>query len=132
LLAPVLRAAGHLSLDELAAVATALVERTRQGRLKPDDLVGGALTVSNVGMHDVTYLTPIIHPGQSAVLGVGSIRQVFRPDASGAPVLRHEIGLVLAADHRVFDGVGAAALLNRIAHYLERPALLLRRPNGRT
>jgi pyruvate dehydrogenase E2 component (dihydrolipoamide acetyltransferase) len=128
LLAPVLRGAGHMSLDELAAAATTLIERSREGGLQPDDLLGGALTVSNVGMYNVTYLTPIVNPGQSAVLGVGSVREVFRPDASGAPVLKHEIGLVLAADHRVFDGVSAAALLNRISHYLQRPVLLLRPP----
>jgi pyruvate dehydrogenase E2 component (dihydrolipoamide acetyltransferase) len=130
LLAPILRDAGHLSLDEVAAAATGLVERSRRGGLKPDDLAGGALTVSNVGMHNVTYLTPIVNPGQSAILGVGSLRQVFRPDANGAPVLKHEIGLVLAADHRVFDGVSAATLLNRIIHYLERPALLMRVPRS--
>lgn len=128
LLAPVLRAAGGMALDDVASSAAALIERSREGGLKPDDLTGGGLTVSNVGMHDVTYLTPIVNPGQSAILGVGSIRKVFRPDANGAPILKREIGLVLAADHRVFDGVSAAAFLNRVVHYLEHPALLTRVP----
>lgn len=128
LLAPVLRAVGRMPLDDVARNATVLIERSREGRLQPDDLSGGALTVSNVGMHNVTYLTPIVNPGQVAILGVGSVREVFRPDANGAPALKREIGLVLAADHRVLDGVSAAAFLNRIVHYLEHPVLLMRAP----
>jgi pyruvate dehydrogenase E2 component (dihydrolipoamide acetyltransferase) len=76
-------------------------------------------------MFNVTYLTPIVNPGQSAILGVGSVRGVFRPDAEGRPALRRELGLVLAADHRVFDGVAGLTLLNRIISYLESPIRLL-------
>ena len=63
----------------------------------------GAITVSNAGMHGVTYMTSIINPGQSMILGVGSVRELFRPDAAGQPSLKKEIGLVLSLDHRVLD-----------------------------
>ncbi|CAO3433625.1 dihydrolipoamide acetyltransferase family protein [Azospirillum doebereinerae] len=126
LVAPVLRGAAHLSLDRLAREAAALTERARSGRLAAEDFQGGAITVSNAGMHNVTFMTSIINPGQSSILGVGSVRSVFRPDESGAPVLKRELGLVLSADHRLFDGVAALAFLNRIIAGLERPLRLLR------
>jgi len=122
---PVLRDVGRKSLLILAEESQALIARARQGRLTRDEMVGGAFTVSNAGMHNVTYLTPIVNPGQSAILGVGSVRGVFRPDPEGQPALRRELGLVLAADHRVFDGVAGLALLNRIISYLESPIRLL-------
>jgi len=128
LMAPVLRNAGRMGLDEVTSASTALIERSRSGQLTLDDLSGGALTVSNVGMHNVTYLTPIVNPGQTAIIGVGSVRELFRPGAHGEPSLKRELGLVMAADHRVLDGVSAAKYLNRVLHYLQNPALLLRKP----
>jgi pyruvate dehydrogenase E2 component (dihydrolipoamide acetyltransferase) len=127
-MAPVLRNAGSMDLDEVTRASTALIGRSRSGQLTLDDLSGGSLTVSNVGMHDVTYLTPIVNPGQTAIIGVGSVRELFRPGVHGEPSLKRELGLVMAADHRVLDGVSAAKYLNRVVHYLENPALLLRKP----
>ncbi|HYH23221.1 MAG TPA: dihydrolipoamide acetyltransferase family protein [Azospirillum sp.] len=128
LVAPVLRGAARLSLDQLAAAAGALTGRARDGRLGEEDFQGGAVSVSNAGMHNVTYMTSIIAPGQSSILGVGSVRSVFRPDAAGAPALKRELGLVLSADHRLFDGVTALSFLNRIIGCLEQPLRLLRTP----
>jgi pyruvate dehydrogenase E2 component (dihydrolipoamide acetyltransferase) len=86
---------------------------------------GGAITVSNAGMHDVTYMASIINPGQAMILGVGSIREVFRPDESGQPVIRREMGMVLSADHRVLDGVTALKFLKRVVQALSQPMGLL-------
>jgi pyruvate dehydrogenase E2 component (dihydrolipoamide acetyltransferase) len=122
---PILRDAGRKPLARIATENRDLIERARTGRLNPGEMSGGAIAVSNAGMHNVTYLTPLINPGQSAMLGVGSVRQLFRPDAQGNPELRRELGLVLAADHRVFDGVSGLVLLNRIISYVETPQRLL-------
>jgi pyruvate dehydrogenase E2 component (dihydrolipoamide acetyltransferase) len=122
---PVLRNVGGSSLAGIASVASCAIERAQAGRLAADDMAGGAITVSNAGMHDVTYMTSIINPGQAMILGVGSVRELFRPDAAGQPSLRREIGLVLSADHRVLDGVSALAFLKRIVGYLEQPLALL-------
>jgi len=128
LFAPILRDAGRLGLGGVATEASRLVDKAREGRLDPDDMAGGAMTVSNAGMFNVTYLTPIINPGHSAILGIGSVRRVFRPDEGGQPALRREIGLVLACDHRVFDGVAGLEILNRIIWYFENPQQLLAIP----
>ncbi|MBX6745380.1 MAG: 2-oxo acid dehydrogenase subunit E2 [Acetobacteraceae bacterium] len=128
LFAPVLRDAGRLPLDVLARRADDLVQRARDGRLSPDELQGGSITLSNVGMHGARFLVPIVNPGQSMILGLGAAESVFRPDAEGAPALRREMTLVLAADHRVLDGAAAAAFLARIIAFLEKPLALLLAP----
>ncbi|HWT10680.1 MAG TPA: dihydrolipoamide acetyltransferase family protein, partial [Roseomonas sp.] len=128
LFAPVLRDAGRLTLDALAERANALVDRARAGRLTPDELEGGAISLSNVGMFGARFLVPIVNPGQSMILGLGAMESLFRPDANGAPALRREVTLVLSADHRVLDGAAAAAFLARIVACLEKPLALLRPP----
>lgn len=125
LFVPVVRDAGHLSLAEVARETRALVERARAGRLGAAEMSGGAVTVSNAGMFNVTYMTPIITPGQAMTLGVGSVRKIFRPDAQGQPALRLEMGMVLACDHRVLDGVSGLQFLHRVVACLEQPRELL-------
>jgi len=124
LLAPVLRGAQGKGLDALVAEMDALVARARAGTLTPDDVGGGAISVSNAGMHDVTWMSSIINPGQSAILGVGTERPVFRPGPDGAPRLAREVGVVLSCDHRVLDGVRGLAFLNDVRAALEAPESL--------
>lgn len=126
LLVPVLRGVEGMSLDMLAQTAGAMVKWAREGGLTQGDMEGGVISVSNVGMFGSTYLMPIINPGQSSILGVAGIKPVFRPDDRGDPVLRREMGLALACDHRVLDGVKAAKFLNRIIEHLGNPLTLLR------
>lgn len=125
LFVPVLRDAGGISLTEVARRARIQADRARSGALTADDMSGGAVTVSNAGMFNVKFMTPIINPGQSMILGVGSVERIFRPDGEGKPVLHEEIGLVLACDHRLMDGVSGLGFLNRVAVYLEQPMRLL-------
>ncbi|MGE0577879.1 dihydrolipoamide acetyltransferase family protein [Reyranella sp.] len=125
LMVPVLRDIGRASLAGLAEQARAAADKARAARLAPADMAGGSITVSNAGMHDVSHMASIINPSQSMILGVGSVRQLFRPDADGQPLLHREIGLVLSADHRVLDGVRALRFLKRVTGYLEQPLRLL-------
>lgn len=126
LMAPVMRDVDRLGLDNLATAAARLVQAAREGRLGLDDMEGGAITVSNVGMFGASRLVPIINPGQSAILGVGAVRSAFRPDERNAPKICQELALVLSADHRVWDGVRAARFLDSIVRRLENPLRLLR------
>lgn len=126
LMAPVLHDLAGCSLDEIAKRSSELVSRTREGRASREDMHGGAITISNAGMFNVTYMTPIINPPQSAILGVGSVRELFRPGPNGTPQLHQEIGLVLAGDHRLHDGASGLRFLNRIIDLLQDPYRLLR------
>lgn len=122
---PILRDVGRLPLDALAAASAGAAAKAREGRLGAADMEGGAISVSNIGMFGVRALTPIISPPQSAILGVGAIEPVFRPDADGRPASRQELTLTLSCDHRVHDGVLAARLLRSIVAGLEAPHSLL-------
>jgi pyruvate dehydrogenase E2 component (dihydrolipoamide acetyltransferase) len=121
---PMLRDAGRLALAEVASRADALADRARRGRLSEHEVGGGAVGVSNLGMHGVSSVTPIINPPHSAILGAGAVRELFRPGRDGRPELRRELSLVLACDHRVFDGVAAAAFLNTVIGLLQNPLRL--------
>jgi len=125
LLVPVVPDVAGRSLEGIARATQALVDKARNGELEAGQMSGGAISISNAGMFNVTWMTPIINPGQSMILGVGSVRELFRPDANGQPALRRELGLVLAADHRILDGVSGLKMLNAVIANLEKPLSLL-------
>jgi len=124
LLVPVLREAERKSLVELAAERKALVERTRQGKLSPDDLEGGTFTISNLGMYGVEQFIAVLNPPQVAILAVGAIDQ--RPVWQGnAFVPRPLMSLTLTCDHRAADGAEAAEFLRTVKTLIEEPGLAL-------
>lgn len=125
LVVPVVRNAGRLGLGALARRSNDLIERARHGRLGADEMGGGAITVSNAGMHGLAAMASIIVPGQAMILGVGAVRELFRPDAQGAPALRREITLTLSVDHRVLDGVAGATLLSAMVDAIAHPTRLV-------
>ena len=124
LIAPAILDCGNKSLQEIAVASKSLVERAKSGALKPEEYSGGTFTISNLGPYDIETLIAIIQPPQTAILGVGSVRE--------APVVRDghvAVGSVmkvaLSADHRVTDGAQGARFLGEVRHLLEHPALLL-------
>lgn len=125
LMAPAVRDVGAVSIGELARRLDAVTASARNTTLTSQDMGLPAITVSNAGMHNVTYMSSIINPGQAMILGVGSVKGVFRPNQDGQPVLCHEMGLVLSADHRILDGVNALKFLNRVVDNLAQPSQLL-------
>lgn len=122
LLVPIVKDIGDASLNVIGHRMSLLVKKARERELTADDVTGGAISVSNAGMHDVTQMVSVISPGQSSIVGVGSIRRVFRPNAASMPELREELNLTMSFDHRVFDGVSGLKLLNAIKARLESPS----------
>ena len=124
LVVPVIRSAAEKSVEEIAKEGARLVDEARYGRLKPDDMIGGTFTISNLGMFGVSRFTAIINPPQVAILAVGAIEN--RVVAAGADsfAVRPQLTLTLAADHRVVDGALAARFLARLKEVLETPGLL--------
>jgi pyruvate dehydrogenase E2 component (dihydrolipoamide acetyltransferase) len=125
LMNPVVHDIGQDDFYVLVRKIEDVIARARRGALRADDVRGGAITVSNAGMRDIRYMTSIIVPGQSMILGIGSVQECFRPDSSGGPSLCREIGLVLSADHRLHTGVSAASFLDQLKNGLSRPLTLL-------
>ncbi|HEY3111415.1 MAG TPA: dihydrolipoamide acetyltransferase family protein [Chloroflexota bacterium] len=118
LVAPVLRDAASRPLLELARELVELTARARAGRLTPDDLADGTVTLTNLGGQGVDVFTPILNPPQSAILGVGRIAPRPVVVAGDALAARPTVHLSLTFDHRVADGVPAAQLLERVAGLL--------------
>jgi pyruvate dehydrogenase E2 component (dihydrolipoamide acetyltransferase) len=106
LVAVTLRDAADRDELELARELGVLAGRARERRSRPDDLAGACVTLTNLGGLGVETFTPIVVPGQSAIVGLGAIRRA----SPGMP------GCVsLTFDHRVADGADAARLLERLA-----------------
>jgi pyruvate dehydrogenase E2 component (dihydrolipoamide acetyltransferase) len=118
LLVPVVRRADQLGLEEIARRRADLVTRAHSGQLHPDDVVGGTLTVSNLGMYGVDTVAPILNPPQAAIVGIGRIADRVVA-AGGTPVVRPTMTVTLSCDHRVVDGARAAQFLETLAHALE-------------
>ena len=126
LLVPIVRHADQLRLTEISAQIAELIEKARTKRLAPFEYEGGSITISNLGAFGVTNFLPIINPGQSAILGVGQI--IERPVVVASDIaVRKMMGVTLAVDHRVADGVLAAKFLAAIKSALESPDALDRK-----
>jgi pyruvate dehydrogenase E2 component (dihydrolipoamide acetyltransferase) len=124
LVVPVLRDADRRSLRDLAGDLLALVEKARSGRLSPAEMQGSAFSITNLGAYRIDGFTPIINPPETAILGVGRIADKAVV-IDGTLEARTMCTLSLSFDHRVVDGVPAAAFLARLAELLERPYALL-------
>ena len=115
---PVVRSADALSLVEFQAEVRRLVEKTRGGRLRSDDLAGGCFTVSNLGMYAIDSFQMIIPPQQSGALAIGAIRD--QPSLEdGKVVARPVCTVVLSVDHRMINGAVAADFLRQLKETLE-------------
>ncbi len=124
LVVPVLRAAAEKTIEEIALEGTRLIDAARRGQLRPDDMLGGTFTISNLGMFGVSRFTAIINPPQVAILAVGAIENRVVASGADAFAVRPQLTLTLAADHRVVDGALAARFLARLKEVLETPGLL--------
>ena len=122
---PVIRDAARTPLDKLAADAIGLAGRARDGSLRPEDVGGGIMAISNVGMFGAASLTPIINPPHAMILGVGAEQVLFRPGSDGTPEPRRELTLTLACDHRIVDGAQAARFLSGVVSAIENPFRLV-------
>lgn len=124
LLVPNIKNADQLSLVELAEALQALTHTARDGKTTPADMQHGTITITNVGVFGVDGGTPIINPGESAILCVGAVREmpwVHR----GKLAIRQVTQLSLSFDHRVVDGELGSRFLSDIAQQLQSPANLL-------
>ena len=124
LVTPVARRVQTMTVSALARVNADLVTRARDGRLRQDELEGGTLTITNLGMFGTEDFTAVINPPQAAILAVGAARQeaVVTDGALGvATVLR----FTLSVDHRPVDGATAARWLAVFVAGLETPLRIL-------
>ncbi|NUR09711.1 MAG: 2-oxo acid dehydrogenase subunit E2 [Nocardioidaceae bacterium] len=124
LMTPVVRDVGSLTVGRLAREIRDLAERARDGRLRPDDLEGGSMAVTNLGMYGVAEFAAIINPPHAAILAVGAVRDEPVVE-DGAVVPGKVMTVTLSVDHRPVDGVVAARWLAVLVELLEEPVRTL-------
>lgn len=124
LLVPVIRNAHTLGLDALAEALAARVTEAREGRTPPAAMSSGTMTITNVGALGVDGGTPILNPGEPAILALGAVRRQPWEYEDGI-ALRNVTTLSMSFDHRVVDGEQAANFLADLGALLSNPALAL-------
>ncbi|MEJ5867362.1 dihydrolipoamide acetyltransferase family protein [Pseudokineococcus sp. 5B2Z-1] len=121
LVVPVVRDAHALDLLELARALGELTATAREGRTAPEAMTGGSFTITNIGSLGIEAGAPLLNPGQTGILALGSVAQ--RPWVHKGRVRpRWTTTLGLTVDHRVVDGAQAGRFLADVAAVLERPS----------
>jgi pyruvate dehydrogenase E2 component (dihydrolipoamide acetyltransferase) len=124
LLVPVLKAVDAKGVEQIAVELNELADRTRERRIKPEEMEGGTFTISNLGGIGGTHFTPLVYAPQVAILGVG--KGQVEPLWNGREFVPETmVNLALTYDHRVIDGADGARFLRWICAAIENPLKLM-------
>jgi pyruvate dehydrogenase E2 component (dihydrolipoamide acetyltransferase) len=124
LIVPNIKDAGSMALPDLAQALTGLIEVAREGKTSPAAMQGGTVTITNVGVFGVDTGTPILNPGESAILAFGAVK--LQPWVHKGKVKPRQVTtLALSFDHRLVDGELGSKVLADVAAILEQPKRLL-------
>ncbi|MFN7662990.1 MAG: pyruvate dehydrogenase complex dihydrolipoamide acetyltransferase [Alphaproteobacteria bacterium] len=124
LITPIVKMANLKSLLSISQEVKTLVQKAKEGKLKPEEFQGGSFSVSNLGMFGIKQFEAIINPPQGCILAVGAGEQ--RPVVkNGQLAVATVMTCSLSVDHRVVDGSVGSQLLQAFKKYIENPALLL-------
>jgi pyruvate dehydrogenase E2 component (dihydrolipoamide acetyltransferase) len=124
LVVPNIKDADDMTLLELAEALNQLTATAREGRTQPAEMAGGTITITNVGVFGVDSGTPIINPGESAILCFGAVKDMPWVH-HGEIAIRKVTQLALSFDHRLIDGALGSQFLADVARVLEDPATAL-------
>ena len=122
LVVPNVKDAGRLTTRELAEAIKELTDTARAGKTTPADMSGGTITITNVGVFGVDGGTPILNPGETAILALGAVRETPWV-VDGQLTVRQVCQLSLSFDHRIVDGQLGSEFLADVAALLADPAL---------
>jgi 2-oxoglutarate dehydrogenase E2 component (dihydrolipoamide succinyltransferase) len=123
LLTPVIRDAATLNLAQIATQIADLASRTRENKLKPDEMMGGTFTLTNTGSRGALFDTPVVFLPQVAILGTGIVQKrpvaITTADGQESIAIRSMVYLALSYDHRLIDGADASRFLVDVKARLE-------------
>lgn len=125
LMVPNVKQVQHKSLREIAAEVTQLTEQARAGRLTPDSMKQGTISISNIGALGGTTATPIINKPEVAIVALGRMQSLPRFNSQGDVEARKIIQISWSGDHRIIDGATMARFSNLWKSYLEQPVTML-------
>ncbi len=124
LIVPNIKDADRMSLLQLAQALEELAATAREGKTTPEQMKDGTITITNIGVFGVDTGTPILNPGQVAIVALGSIRP--KPWVVNNEIVIRQVTTIGATfDHRVVDGDVASRFVQDVASVIEEPALLL-------
>ncbi|MGW1886957.1 dihydrolipoamide acetyltransferase family protein [Streptomyces sp. NPDC001970] len=124
LVTPVIRGVDSLSMSGVATATKDLIARAKERRLRQDELEGGTISITNLGMYGTEDFAAIINPPQAAILAVGAVRQEAVVE-DGAVNVASVLRVTLAVDHRSVDGATAAEWMKAFVDVLEHPLRIL-------
>ena len=124
LVVPVIPGCERLTIPEIAAARADIVSRTREGKLRAEDLDGGTFTISNLGMYGVERFTAVLNPPQAGILAVGAIEE-RAVVVDGDFEIQPRMDMTLTIDHRSVDGATASEFLATVKSFLEEPGFAL-------
>jgi 2-oxoisovalerate dehydrogenase E2 component (dihydrolipoyl transacylase) len=125
LVVPVIKDVGSLNILGIATELLRLQQLAHQGKLSPNDMSGGTITVSNIGNIGGTYLSPVIVEREVAILGIGRMRTVPAFDEQDRVVKKQICNFSWSADHRVVDGATMARAAEVIRQVVEEPDVMV-------
>ncbi|WP_417658957.1 dihydrolipoyllysine-residue acetyltransferase [Pseudidiomarina sp.] len=125
LLVPNIKQVQNKSIIEVAQEVTRLTQAAREGRVAQEDMKGGTISISNIGVIGGTVATPIINKPEAAIVALGKVQELPRFDAQGNVVARKIMTASWSGDHRIIDG-GTIARFNKLwQEFLEDPTSML-------
>ncbi len=124
LITPIIKNAANKGLRDISVEMKELAGKARDGKLKPEEFMGGGFSISNLGMFGVNNFAAIVNPPQSCILAVGAGEQ--KPVVvDGALEIRSVMSVTLSTDHRSVDGAVGAQWLQFFKQYIENPVSML-------
>ncbi|MGP4032401.1 dihydrolipoamide acetyltransferase family protein [Pseudarthrobacter sp. 1C304] len=121
---PNIKDAHRMSLLELSTALTALTDTARAGKTAPSELSGGTISITNIGVFGIDAGTPILNPGEAAILALGAVRKMpweYQDEVA----LRQVMTLSLSFDHRLVDGEQGSRFLQDLGAMLSDPGMVL-------
>ncbi|OWR51854.1 dihydrolipoyllysine-residue acetyltransferase component of pyruvate dehydrogenase complex, mitochondrial isoform X2 [Danaus plexippus] len=127
LITPIIFNADSIGIIEISKEMKKLAAKAREGKLQPQEFVGGTVTVSNLGMFGIANFTSIINPPQSLILSVGGLQDMMIPDKNEPQGFRFAkvMTFTASADHRVIDGAVGAQWMKELRENIEDPANII-------
>ncbi len=125
LFTPVIWSADLKRIEVISKEIKDLAKKAKEGKLKPDQFMGGSITISNLGMYNIDSFFSIINPPQGSILSIGSAKKLPVYNNEDKIISADIITIGYAVDHRVINGGDAAKFLEKLVKYLENPILLV-------
>ena len=124
LLTVVCRDTDQKQIHQISVEVRAMVQRAREGKVRPDDIEGSTFSVSNLGMYGIEHFIAIVNPPEAAILAIGSVMDVPVVE-NGEIKAGKRMKATISVDHRVSDGAEAARFMQALTKYLEQPLRLM-------